>query len=158
MLQPFTPVVYYGDELGMLGKAGGFNSDSNDIPRREPMKWLAAEGPPMTRYHALDPRTVARQFSKDGDGRSVEEQAGKAGSLLETYRELIRLRREHVALRRGVYEPVACSEASVWRFRRVHADQTVDVWINLGGKEVAAGADVPGGLKAYGYRVEVVGK
>jgi len=158
MLQPFTPVVYYGDELGMLGKAGGFNSDSNDIPRREPMKWLAAEGAPMTRYHALDPRTVARQFSKDGDGRSVEEQTGKAGSLLETYRELIRLRREHVALRRGSYEGVECSEAAVWRFRRVHPEQTVEVWINLSGKDVAAGGDVPGGLGAYAYRVEVVGK
>jgi glycosidase len=157
MLQPFPPVLYYGDEIGMLGKAGGYNSDSNDIPRREPMKWLATDATPMTRYHALDPRTVEGQFSKDKDGRSVEEQVAKPGSLLETYRELIKLRRDNVALRRGSYEPLACSNPSVWRFRRTHRDQSLEVAINLSGSEAAATAtELPTPIPAYGYVVTAV--
>lgn len=153
LLQPFPPVIYYGDELGMFGKAGSYGSDANDIPRREPMKWLAVDGEPMTRYHALDPRTVAKQYSADRDGRSVQEQEGKPGSLLETYRRLITLRRESIALRRGVYEPLKCSNPAVWRFRRVHAEQTLEVAINLSGREAPAAADLPQPVPAYGYTV-----
>jgi hypothetical protein len=49
MLQPFPPVIYYGDELGMLGRAGSYDSDANDIPRREPFKWgpVAADSPSL---------------------------------------------------------------------------------------------------------------
>jgi glycosidase len=117
------------------------------------MKWLAKDGEPMTRYHALDPRTVERQYSKDEDGRSVEDQAGKDGSLLETYRTLIALRRSSVALRRGRYEPVPCTNPGVWRFRRVHEQQTMEVAINVSGHEIAAGDEsgLPYTLPAYGY-------
>ncbi len=45
LLQPFPPVVWQGDEIGMLGKAASTGSDANDIPRREPFKWLARAGP-----------------------------------------------------------------------------------------------------------------
>jgi alpha-amylase len=156
MLQPFPPVIYYGDEIGMLGRAGKFVSDSNDIPRREPMKWLAKDGAPMTRYHALDFRTVAAQYSRDGDGRSVEEQQGVAGSLLETYRALIALRRGNIALRRGGYEPLECGHPGVWRFRRVHEAQAVEVAINLTGAEVVGAAGLPYSVPAYGYVVTPV--
>jgi glycosidase len=156
LLQPFTPVIYYGDEIGMLGKAGKFGSDSNDIPRREPMKWLATDGEPMTRYHALDPRTIKSQYSQDHDGRSVGEQEGRAGSLLEAYRTLIKLRRDNIALRRGAYEPLACGNSAVWRFRRVHQQQILEVAINLSGLDVPAGKDLPAAVPAYGYVITEV--
>lgn len=154
LLQPFPPILYYGDEIGMLGKAGSFGSDSNDIPRREPMKWLAVEGPPMTRYHELDPRTVAKQYSKDHDGRSVQEQEGASASLLETYRDLIKLRHAHIALRRGDYQPVPTANPAVWKFRRAHQDETLEVTINLAGKAVQVADGSP--LPAYSYRVTPV--
>ncbi len=107
----------------------------------------------MSRYHALDPRTVERQYSKNDDGRSIEEQSGKDGSLLETYRTLIALRRSSVALRRGRYEPVPCNNPAVWRFRRAHEQQTMDVAINISGHEIPAGSEsgLPYSLPAYGY-------
>lgn len=158
MLQPFPPILYYGDEIGMLGQAGDFHSDANDIPRREPMKWNAADGLPMTNYWALHKGALAARYSKDHDGRSVQEQDGVKGSLLETYRELARLRRQYVGLRRGEYIPLRCDAPSVWAFERHAPGQDVQVLINL--RAQAADAAVDGkpavSVPAYGYLVRVI--
>ena len=116
MLQPFPPIVYYGDEIGMTGWKGNYGSDANDIPMREPFKWNAVEGAPMSRYHLLNGPATANQFSGDNDGRSVEEQ--QTSGPLDAHRELIAQRRAHVALRRGSYDAVDASSASVWAFLR----------------------------------------
>jgi len=49
------PLIYYGQELGMLG-AGGFgkygNTDANDIPRREAFEWYqTVEGNGMALWY-----------------------------------------------------------------------------------------------------------
>ncbi len=138
MLQPFPPCVYMGDEIGMRGKAGKFGSDSNDIPRREPFKWNATDGAPMTAYWELDPRTVEKRYSKNKDGLSVEEQLGQQGQLLETYRELISLRKRLPALSKGGYFPLQTSSPKVWCFaRRIEQvgempSQTLIIAINVG--------------------------
>ncbi|MDX2148825.1 MAG: alpha-amylase family glycosyl hydrolase [Planctomycetota bacterium] len=117
--QPFAPVVYSGDEIGMFGRnAGDLGSDSNDIPRREPFKWHATDRSPMTDYWKLDPRTIERRYSRDRDGRSVEEQAGKPGSLLEWHRDLIRIRRSTETLRRGSFVELKADSSSVYAFLR----------------------------------------
>ncbi|MDX2130747.1 MAG: alpha-amylase family glycosyl hydrolase [Planctomycetota bacterium] len=156
LLQPFPPVLYYGDEIGMLGKAGNFGSDANDIPRREPMKWLAAHGAPMPDYARLHAGVWEKRYSHDHDGRSVEEQAGVEGSLLETYRALVRARRADIVLRRGSYETVAVDDPGVWVFRRSLAGEGSRlVAINLGGTD--AGVRVGGRtivVPAYGHVVE----
>ncbi len=139
MLQPLPPIIYSGDEIGMLGKVGNFNSDANDIPRREPMRWRSTlrspEDPhdPTTNYFAQHLGAYQARYTKDHDGRSVEEQEGRAGSLLETYRELARLRHKHPALRRGSYTPIPTTHPAVWCFRRSHAQESLLVAINLGG-------------------------
>ena len=135
LTQPFPPVIYYGDEIGMRGaKDPGLPGDAADIPMREPFEWLAAEGPPMSRYHALNAPALAAQVARDFDGRSVQEQVGMPGSQLEAYRELIAARKASVALRRGDHVPVAVDETAVWSFVREHADQQVLVSINLSGQ------------------------
>lgn len=147
MTLPLPPVIYFGDEIGMTGRAGSFSSDANDIPRREPFKWTAA-GPesnpasPMTDYWRLHPGVIEKRYSRDNDGRSVEEQQGRAGSLLETYRELIRLRRESVAMRRGDYLPIKVRATSpdsgvdaVWVFGRIHEKGKMVVAVNVSTRE-----------------------
>lgn len=133
MLQPFAPVIYMGDEIGMLGRKARLSGDGADIPRREPFKWRATDGPPMSDYWAGQARAKASRASGDHDGRSVEEQAGTPGSLLETYRELIALRHAHAALRRGGYAEVETCEEAAWAFRRPMAGAR-EAWvaINLG--------------------------
>ena len=43
-----TPLIYYGQELGMEGRQfRGWNSDANDIPVREAFPWTATVRPGM---------------------------------------------------------------------------------------------------------------
>ncbi|GJM25392.1 MAG: hypothetical protein DHS20C16_18070 [Phycisphaerae bacterium] len=150
LTQPFPPIIYYGDEIGMLGTKQSYGSDANDIPFREPFKWNAVAGPPMSNYWALNSQAFNNPFSSNNDGRSVEEQEGVSGSLLETYRELIAARKANVALRRGEYFEVAASRTDTWSFIR-HADgeQTLIVAINLNSSAVITSLNldvtIPGG-------------
>lgn len=134
--QPFPPNIYFGDELGMRGVKGNWGTDANDIPMREPFKWLAVQGAPMSNYWILNTSAYNNRTARDNDGRSVQEQQGVAGSVLETYRSLITARKNSIALRRGTYYPVTNSSSKVWSFVRSHADQTVLVSINLGNAAV----------------------
>ncbi|MCC6228003.1 MAG: DUF3459 domain-containing protein [Phycisphaerales bacterium] len=143
LTQPFPPVIYFGDELGMLGVAGRFGSDANDIPRREPFKWSAADSFPMTNYLARHAEASARRYSKDHDGKSVEEQLNVKGSLLETYRSLITLRRETPALRRGGYRALESSDPRVWACLRATTDQSVLVAVRLSTAPTPPGAAPP---------------
>ncbi|MFQ5492065.1 MAG: alpha-amylase family glycosyl hydrolase, partial [Phycisphaerae bacterium] len=152
LTQPFPPVIYYGDEIGMLGVKQNYGSDANDIPFREPFKWNAVAGPPMSNYWVLNNQAFNNPFSGDNDGRSVEEQDGVPGSLLETYKSLIAARKANSALRVGTYSAVSNSSSAVWAFLRYDATggQTLLVAINLSGTGVTATLDltsagIPGG-------------
>ena len=136
MTQPFPPNIYYGDELGMRGVKGTWGTDANDIPMREPFKWNAVNGAPMSNYWVLNTSAYNNRTSRDRDGRSVEEQRGVAGSVLEAYRSLIAVRKNSVALRRGAYAAISNSSPKVWACVRSHTDQTVLVAVNLGGASV----------------------
>ncbi len=143
MTQPFPPVIYYGDELGMKGVKANYGTDANDIPFREPFKWKAVASAPMSNYWILNSQAYTNRYARDNDGRSVEEQTGVAGSLLETYRGLIRARREHVGLRRGVYAEVPNSSGAVWAFaRHASGQESLLVAINLSANAVSATLDL----------------
>jgi glycosidase len=143
LTQPFPPVIYHGDEIGMRGaKNTSYPGDAADIPMREPFKWNAVAGSPMSNYDALNSTVFAGRIAQDNDGRSVQEQDGTPGSLLEAYRELIAARRSNIALRRGGYSPVPASGGAVWSFVRSHDDQQVLVVINVSGSYQAVELDL----------------
>ncbi|MBX3380033.1 MAG: hypothetical protein KF805_08045 [Phycisphaeraceae bacterium] len=155
MLQPLPPVIYYGDEIGMTGTKGNWGSDANDIPMREPMKWTRVEGAPMSNYWIRNSSAYNNRSARDNDGKSVEEQSGVSGSLLETYRTLGALRKNNVALRRGLYNPVPASGGKVWAFTRDYNPvggprKTLLVAINVGASTQNtslnfSGFTIPGG-------------
>ena len=151
LTQPFPPIIYYGDEIGMRGaKNFSYSGDAVDIPFREPFKWNAVAGPPMSNYYLLNTPAYLGSVSQDNDGRSVEEQEGVPGSLLETYRELIAARRGSSALTEGAYYPVSNSSSQVWAFVRASQTQQVLVVANLANGSRTAALDlseftVPGG-------------
>jgi hypothetical protein len=144
MTQPFPPNIYYGDELGMRGTKASTGTDADDIPMREPFKWKAVAGAPMSNYPAVTSGTVPPAFSANNDGRSVEEQKGVAGSMLETYRALIAVRKNSIALRRGSYLPVTSPNGGVYAFVRHHASETVLVVINLNSSSTATTVNLSG--------------
>lgn len=145
MTQPFPPVIYYGDEIGMRGtKDFAYVGDAVDIPFREPFKWNAVAGSPMSNYYVLNGPAHAGSVSQNNDGRSVEEQLGVSGSLLESYRELIAVRKASEALKRGGYTHVPSSDPEVWSFVRHEATQDVLVALNLSGSSVGNTLDLSG--------------
>lgn len=143
LTSPFPPMIYNGDEIGMRGVKGNYGSDANDIPFREPFKWNAVAGPPMSNYWILNSQAFNNAYSSNNDGRSVEEQDGVSGSLLEAYKRLIFARKNHVALRRGEYMPVPSSSSRIWAFVRHQPDEeTLLVAINVNGQSRTSSLDL----------------
>ena len=112
-----TPVLYYGDELGMPDTAVADDdlldcaTPSRD-PARTPMHWSAALGAGFT-------TADAKPWLPFGDHRisNVEDQRGDPSSTLALTRDLISLRREEADLHRGRYGPLAAREG-VWAWSR----------------------------------------
>ncbi len=129
---PQTPMIYYGEEIGMRGVKA--SAPDYDKTRREPMDWYAAEiGAGMTRWFK-----PAERNNRADDGVSVEEEQGKAGSLLEHYRALIALRSAHAALRAGVFETVTDNSPKAYAYLRQGAGVAFLIILNF--------SDVPASL------------
>lgn len=99
-----TPILYYGQELGMRGAMdAGYPTDENHIPVREAFKWAATDAAPSQAiwYRRPGERFWDQRYARDHDGISVEEQDPRPNSLLSRYRTLAALRRAHPALVSG---------------------------------------------------------
>ena len=98
-----TPLIYYGQEIGMKGKqASNWGWGWNDIPVREAFRWTAHEQDPGSAiwYRGSGAWWTGR-FNRDGDGISVAQEQNDPASLLSFYRRLIALRRARPELRDG---------------------------------------------------------
>jgi alpha-glucosidase len=109
-----TPVLYYGDELG-LRQTHVPAEDVLDIDDRDgartPMHWSPQPGTGFT-----EPGVKPWLPFGDFEGRNVEDQRRDPGSTLSLVRDLIALRRESEDLRRGEYATQPSSEGTwVWR-------------------------------------------
>ncbi len=170
LTQPFTPSIYYGQEIGMKGMKGDWKSDGNDIPDRLAMRWSSTLGARGTAvwYKGSGPWALP-VYSKDHDGISVEEERGRSGSLLETYRRLIALRKREPALSSGALRVLA-PRGPILCYERTAARRRVLVLANTGGKVASTrladrvahwlvksdGVSVAGDvlrLPAYGYAI-----
>ncbi len=119
---PGVPFIYYGEEIGMLGQ-------KPDELIRTPMQWSDGENGGFSTGQPWEPLNV------DYPLVNVAAQSDDPYSLLSHYRQLIRLRSDHVALRRGAFLPLASDCAPLYVFLRWHEQEAVLVVVNL-----AAGA------------------
>jgi glycosidase len=114
MLTPGIPMIYYGEEIGMRGNKG--EGPQYDEYRREPMDWYANEtGAGMTTWFK-----PSNRHNRTKDGVSVEEQDKVAGSLLNYYRALGKLRSQYPSLTANSYSVVdnvgECDQClALWR-------------------------------------------
>ncbi|MDX6447547.1 MAG: alpha-glucosidase [Gaiellaceae bacterium] len=110
-----TPVLYYGDELG-LPQVDVSGADVRDIAGRDgartPMHWSPEDGAGFT-----EPGVKPWLPFGDFAGRNVADQQGDSGSTLAFVRDLIALRRESEDLRGGAYATLVATESS-WAWRR----------------------------------------
>ena len=114
---PGVPFIYYGEEIGMQGT----KPDENI---RRPMQWGPdggfTVGEPWHSYH------------EDYQERHVAGQSDDPDSLLNHYRALIHLRKEHKALRTGSWQLVETDQRSVYAFLRFTDEQIIMTLVNLG--------------------------
>jgi alpha-glucosidase len=125
-----TPVLYYGDELGMPQvevAEGDVRDPSGRDGARTPMQWSPGPGAGFT-------RSDVRPWLPLGDHaeRNVEAQRGDPESYLTLVRDLIALRRESGGLRGGAYRTLPSPEGS-WAWRR---GEGLAVAVNLSDAEV----------------------
>ncbi|MFN8442495.1 MAG: alpha-amylase family glycosyl hydrolase [Caldilineaceae bacterium] len=115
---PGTPFLYYGEEIGLLGR----KPDEN---LRRPMQW---SGDANAGFSTVDPwRAPAVDFSE----KNVAAQTGDGNSLLSHYRYLITLRNQEAALRTGTGYSVSSTNHAVLAYLRAADDQAILVINNL---------------------------
>jgi glycosidase len=130
---PGTPYIYYGEEIGMPGT----KPDENI---RKPMLWTDGE---HAGFSTAKPWNAPARVRP---GINVKAEAADPDSLLSHYRRLIRLRNDHVALRRGGYQAVRLENKNIYAFLRRHEQQTLLVLHNFS-PETASGLQIPAEYK-----------
>ena len=122
MSLPGSPVLYYGDELGMGDNI--YLGDRNGV--RTPMQWSAdrnagfSASPSAALYFPVitDPPYGYHTVN-------VEAQENTVTSLLQWIRAIIRLRRRYCAFGRGTFEPLLPDNRRVLAFLRRWHDEVI---------------------------------
>jgi alpha-amylase len=96
LLQPGTPFIYYGEEIGQAGVPGL----KGDLPLRSPMSWT-----PDARSAGFTRGTPFRPLSPNHARFNVANEARQPDSLLATYTELLRVRNQHPSIASGSFGP-----------------------------------------------------
>ena len=143
-----TPIVYYGDELGMHDvpvppdrqqDMKNNDSDTNRDPQRTPMQW---SNEPYAGFSSTEPWLPV---SDDYSQQNVAYQQDDPNSMVSFYRRLIRLRQRELALQLGSFVPLGL-EDELMQYERTHHGSTVRVVLNFGSEPVRypIGTDYPG--------------
>ncbi len=130
-----VPSIYYGQEIGMLGRRGSFGStDGNDIPQREAFEWYKIiDGKGMALWYKSTGPWWDKTNLKPNDGISLEEQINDRNSLFNYYRHLIAVKQSNPALANGNYATAINDNDKVFSFYRKYKNREVLVAVNLSG-------------------------
>ena len=132
-----TPIMYYGDEIGMHDVVVPSDrqqdmkntvSDTNRDPERTPMQW---NSDPYAGFSTVEPWLPV---SDDYRQRNVAQENDDPASVLSFYKTLITLRQRELALQVGDFVPVGLRQ-NLMLFERVYLAERVLVMINFGTEE-----------------------
>ncbi|HEX6269043.1 MAG TPA: alpha-amylase family glycosyl hydrolase [Anaerolineales bacterium] len=124
LTSPGVPFLYYGEEIGMLGK-----KPDEDI--RRPLQWSDDDNAGFTTGNPW------RAPASDYTTKNIESQSADPDSLLSLYRTLIHIRNNHAALRVGDYYLIETGHSAVYASLRVSQEETVLTLINLSSEPVS---------------------
>ena len=125
---PGTPVLYYGDEIGMGDNI--YLGDRNGV--RTPMQWSADRNAGFSRANPQRlylPVIIDPEYHYEA--LNVEAQEANLHSLLRWLKRLIALRRRHKAFGRGTIEFLTPHNSKVLAFIRRLGDERILVVANL---------------------------
>jgi len=125
---PGSPVMYYGDEIGMGDNI--YLGDRDGV--RTPMQWT---GDRNAGFSKADPAALYLPFLMDPvygyQACSVEAQERVSTSLLQWVRRMLQVRKQHPVFGIGDYEPLYPDNRRVLAFYRRLGDDVVLVVANL---------------------------
>jgi maltose alpha-D-glucosyltransferase/alpha-amylase len=125
---PGTPILYYGDEIGMGDNY--YLGDRNGV--RTPMQW----GPDRNAgFSRANPQMLYMPVIMDPEyhyeALNVENQQRNHGSLLWWMKRMIAIRKKSKAFGRGLHEFIVTDNPKILSFLRRHQDEIILVVINL---------------------------
>ena len=104
LLTPGTPVIYYGEEIGIKG-SGDSPEDAN---RRLPMKWGDIWTCKVPSYAT---------YSYDVDSNTVYDQVRDENSLMRHYANVLSIRNRYPAIARGTYTGIFTGKSTFGGFQ-----------------------------------------
>lgn len=129
---PGSPVIYYGDEIGMGDNI--WLHDRNGV--RTPMQWDDSssagfsKAPSQSVYvPIIDDDTYGPQQV------NVKSQQDNPYSLWHSIRNMIRVRKEHPAFGRGDFQWIDCENEAIAAYVRTYENQVIYVVNNLSAQE-----------------------
>lgn len=118
---PGTPYIYYGEEIGMLGK-------KPDEHIREPFLWDEQKiDPGRTKW-------IKPKFSTDKTVSVLSLQKEDENSIYNHYKALIALRNEYSSLAKGEIAELVLNNPFLLAFQRIYEGDTLKVVHNLSGE------------------------
>ena len=125
---PGTPIIYYGDEIGMGDNI--YLGDRNGV--RTPMQWSADRNAGFSRSNPqqlyfpiiIDPEYHYESINVDNQERNLS-------SLLNWMRRVTTMRRRYQAFGRGTMEFLPSENTKVLTFLRRHENEIILVVVNL---------------------------
>ncbi len=125
---PGTPIIYYGDEIGMGDNF--YLGDRNGV--RTPMQWSSDRN---AGFSVANPQQLFLPIIIDPEFHyeavNVDVQLKNVSSLFWWMRRTLDIRKRHVAFSRGAVEFLRPANAKVLAFLRRHEAETVLVVANL---------------------------
>ncbi|MBV8811901.1 MAG: maltose alpha-D-glucosyltransferase [Acidobacteriaceae bacterium] len=125
---PGTPVIYYGDEIGMGDNV--YLGDRNGV--RTPMQWSPDRN---AGFSSANPQMLYLPVNIDPayhyEAINVESQQDISNSLLNWTKRIIALRKQYKAFGRGTLEFLQPANQHVLAYIRRYEDQTILVVANL---------------------------
>ncbi len=125
---PGTPIVYYGDEIGMGDNI--YLGDRNGV--RTPMQWSADRNAGFSKANPQRlflPITIDPEYHYES--LNVENAEQNPSSLLWWTRRVIAMRNQHPAFGRGGITFLYPDNAKVLAFVRTHEEEAILVVVNL---------------------------
>ena len=135
LLSPGSPMIYYGEEIGIKGSRGGANTDAN---RRLAMLWGDGD--------KIKNPTGSTYSNKKQITETVKDQLWDKDSLLRYYSRLIAIRHKYPAIARGDYNAVTCDNKNFGGFYIEYNGEVIGLFHNNSAEEIQIDISTLSGL------------
>jgi len=133
-----TPILYYGDEIGMSDveipfdkvqdPAGIRQSGQGRDPNRTPMQW---SGDHQAGFSPLGSKDPWLPLADDYKKTNIDNQQNNPDSMLSFYQKLLTIRQSHSALQSGDYISISNSPQGCYFYKRDNSKEKILICLNF---------------------------